>query len=101
MTRCDCWRDDINKRLITEARIPRRYHHCTLDDFVTYDNETLEDALQPLAQDGRAVSGRRARAVLPRRPRRGQDAPRRRILKQVILTRGARGIFYDTRDSSS
>ena len=27
------------------ARIPHRYHHCTLDDFVTYDNDTLEDAL--------------------------------------------------------
>ena len=53
VTRCDCWRDDINKRLITEARIPRRYHHCTLNDFVTYDNDTLEDALAPVAQDGR------------------------------------------------
>ena len=45
VTRCDCWRDDITKRLITEARIPRRYHHCTLNDFVTYDNDTLDDAL--------------------------------------------------------
>ena len=45
VTRCDCWRDDINKRLLTDARIPRRYHHCTLNDFVTYDNDTLEDAL--------------------------------------------------------
>jgi len=22
---------------MADARVPRRYHHCTLDDFVTYD----------------------------------------------------------------
>jgi len=46
VTRCDCWRDDINKRLISSARVPQRYHHCTFDDFITYDNDTLEDALE-------------------------------------------------------
>jgi DNA replication protein DnaC len=98
VTRCDCWRDDINKRLITEARIPRRYHHCTLNDFVTYDNDTLEDALSrsrkiadqfPVVERGLFFLGD---------PGVGKTHLAVAILRQVILTRGARGIFYDTRD---
>ena len=45
VTRCDCWRESVTRRLLSDARIPRRYHHCTLNDFITYDNETLEEAL--------------------------------------------------------
>jgi DNA replication protein DnaC len=98
VTRCDCWRGDVHRRLIAEARIPRRYHHCTLDDFVTYDNDTLEDALSrsrhlaaqfPVVERGLFFLGDP-----------GVDKTHLgvAILKQVILTRGARGIFYDTRD---
>jgi DNA replication protein DnaC len=98
VTRCDCWREDINRRLVTDARIPRRYHHCTLNDFVTYDNETLEDALArarrmaeqfPVVERGLFFVGD---------PGVGKTHLAVAILKQVILTRGARGIFYDTRD---
>ena len=98
VTRCDCWRDDINKRLMTEARIPRRYHHCTLKDFATYDNDTLEDALIrsrkladqfPVIERGLFFLGD---------PGVGKTHLAVAILRQVILTRGARGIFYDTRD---
>jgi DNA replication protein DnaC len=98
VTRCDCWRDDINKRLVTDARIPRRYHHCTLNDFVTYDNDTLEDALArsrtfadqfPVVDRGLFFVGD---------PGVGKTHLAVAILKQVIQTRGARGIFYDTRD---
>jgi DNA replication protein DnaC len=98
VTRCDCWRAQINKRLIIEARMPRRYHHCTLDDFVTYDNDTLEDALRrsrkmadefPVVARGLFFLGD---------PGVGKTHLAVAILKQVILTRGARGVFYDTRD---
>jgi DNA replication protein DnaC len=44
VTRCDCWRESVTRRLIADARIPLRYRHCTLNDFATYDNETLEEA---------------------------------------------------------
>ena len=99
VARCDCWRDDINKRLIAEARIPRRYHHCTLDDFVTYDNDTLEDALAPLAARWPTQFPVVERGLFfVGDPGVGKTHLAVAILKQVIVTRGARGIFYDTRD---
>jgi DNA replication protein DnaC len=98
VTRCDCWRDDINKRLITEARIPRRYHHCTLDDFVTYDNDTLEDALSRSRQMAARFPVVERGLFFLGDPGVGKTHLGVAILKQVILTRGARGIFYDTRD---
>jgi hypothetical protein len=45
VTRCDCWRDAISTRLMSAARIPRRYEHCDLSGFMTYGNASLEDAL--------------------------------------------------------
>jgi DNA replication protein DnaC len=96
--RCDCWREQTSQRLLTEARIPRRYHHCTLNDFTTYDNETLEEALshsRRLADDFPVVS--RGLFFLGE-PGVGKTHLAVAILKQVILTRGARGLFYDTRD---
>jgi DNA replication protein DnaC len=98
MTRCDCWRENVSRRLMTEARIPRRYHHCTLDDFVTYDNETLEEALvrsRKLANDFPVVG--RGLFFLGD-PGVGKTHLAVAVLRQIILTRGARGIFYDTRD---
>ena len=99
VTRCDCWNENVNRRLVTDARIPRRYHHCTLNDFVTYDNETLEDALtraRRLAEDFHVVS--RGLFLLGDPGVGKTHLAVGAILQQVILTRGARGIFYDTRD---
>jgi DNA replication protein DnaC len=98
VTRCDCWRDNISKRLMAEARIPRRYYHCTLNDFTTYDNDTLEDALsrsRKMADEFPVVT--RGLFFLGD-PGVGKTHLAAAILKQVILTRGARGLFYDTRD---
>ena len=98
VTRCDCWRDDINRRLISDARIPRRYHHCTLDDFVTYDNDTLEDALSRSRQMAKQFPVIERGLFFVGDPGVGKTHLAVAVLKQVILTRGARGIFYDTRD---
>lgn len=98
LARCDCWRETVSRRLISEARIPRRYHHCTLNDFTTYDNETLEDALsrsRKLADEFPVVN--RGLFFLGD-PGVGKTHLAAAILKQVIVTRGARGLFYDTRD---
>jgi len=98
VTRCDCWRDNVSRRLITEARVPRRYHHCTLNDFVTYDNDTLEDALAQARKIADAFPVVNRGLFLLGDPGVGKTHLAVAILKQVILTRGARGLFYDTRD---
>ena len=98
MVRCDCWRESISKRLIGDARIPRRYHHCSLNDFTTYDNETLEDALVRSRKFADAFPVVSRGLFFLGEPGVGKTHLAAAILKQVVLTRGARGLFYDTRD---
>lgn len=98
VTRCDCWRDNISKRLIAEARIPRRYYHCTLNDFVTYDNETLEDALIRARKMADDFDREKRGLFFIGDPGVGKTHLAVAILRQAILTQGTRGIFYDTRD---
>jgi DNA replication protein DnaC len=98
VTRCDCWRDGITRRLIAEARIPRRYAHCALTDFVTYDNETLEEALRRSRKMAEEFPAATRGLFFLGDPGVGKTHLAVAVLKQVILTRGARGLFYDTRD---
>src|SRR5690349_15279768 len=83
---------------MADARVPRRYHHCTLDDFVTYDNDTLEDALSRSRQMAKQFPVIERGLFFVGDPGVGKTHLAVAILRQVILTRGARGIFYDTRD---
>ena len=41
---------------IADARIPRRYHHCTLERFRHLRQRHARRCAEPVAQDGRAVS---------------------------------------------
>jgi DNA replication protein DnaC len=95
--RCDCWRDTVGRHRLEEARIPKRYLHCTLANFTAY-NESL---VRTLAQ------ARRIADSFPQSPRglflEGQPGVGKThlavaVLKQVIQTAGAHGLFYDTRD---
>ena len=72
--------------------MPRRYQHCTLDNFLTYGNASLERALKR-APARRGVPRRRARAVPPRPAGSRQDASRRRRASSAWSATGARGIF--------
>jgi DNA replication protein DnaC len=97
VVRCDCWRETVGQQRLADANIPKRYQHCTIANFTAY-NESLERAA---AQAGRLAD---AFPVLTRglflegQPGVGKTHLAVAILKQVIQTRGARGLFYDTRD---
>jgi DNA replication protein DnaC len=97
VTRCDCVREAASARLIAEARIPRRYQHCDFINYTAY-NEQLTKALQhatrlagqfPVVDRGLFLQGP---------PGVGKTHLAVAVLRQVIRTRGARGLFYDTRD---
>ena len=97
VTRCDCVRETTSARALSEARIPRRYQHCDLENYVAY-NEQLTKAQQqarrlaesfPVVDKGLFFQGP---------PGVGKTHLAVAVLRQVIQTRGARGIFYDTRD---
>ena len=97
VVRCDCWREEVGRKRLAEANIPKRYLHCTLANFAAY-NESLERAVAhaerlaktyPVVQQGLFLEGP---------PGVGKTHLAVAVLKQVMQTTGARGLFYDTRD---
>jgi DNA replication protein DnaC len=98
VARCECWREAVTRRLLVDARIPRRYHHCTLNDFITYDNETLVDAVARARKLADAFPAVDRGLFFLGEPGVGKTHLAAAVLKQVVATSGARGLFYDTRD---
>ena len=98
VVRCECWREALAARLMTEARIPRRYEHCDLDNFVSYANERLVSAVARARRFVEAfpVVDRGLFFVGP--PGIGKSHLAVAVLKQVITGKGARGLFYDVRE---
>lgn len=96
--RCDCWRQGVSSQLLADARIPPRYARCDLDNFVTYPNEKLMATIArarlfaarfPAAAKGLCLIGP---------PGIGKTHIAVAVLRQVILEKGVRGLFYDVRD---
>jgi DNA replication protein DnaC len=100
VTRCDCWRAKSARSRFDSARIPTRYHHCTIDNFEAY-NESLVRAVKYARQvvdefpvvTGRFGSGRDAGLLLMGLPGVGKTHLAVAILKQC-MNKGGNGLFY-------
>jgi DNA replication protein DnaC len=95
--RCDCWREAATAKALADARIPRRYHHCNLAGFRDY-NERLKKAKAFAAKFVASFPVVDRGFFLLGPPGVGKTHLAVAVLIQGIRTRGARGLFYDTRD---
>jgi DNA replication protein DnaC len=94
--RCDCWRESVGRQRLADANIPKRYQHCTVANFTAY-NESLERAAEKARQLAESFPAVSRGLFLEGPPGVGKTHLAVAVLKQVVTTTGARGLFYDTR----
>ena len=97
VARCECVREQAAERRMSEARIPPRYQRCTLDNFVTYQNEELMRAVETARRFTQAFPVVQKGLMLIGPPGIGKTHIAVSVLREVIRRTGARGLYYDTR----
>jgi len=97
VVRCECRRARIRQERLADANIPKRYQHCTIENFTAYNDSLLKaveraratvDAF-PIVSKGLFLEGF---------PGSGKTHLAVAVLREVIRATGVRGMFYDTRD---
>jgi DNA replication protein DnaC len=96
--RCECWRDAATSQLTDAARVPPRYGRCSLDNFVLYPNERLANALAAAKRFAEAFPAVPKGLCLIGPPGIGKTHIAVSVLRTVVQTKRARGLFYDVRD---
>jgi DNA replication protein DnaC len=97
VTRCDCIRDKTVDQRQRDARIPPRYQRCTLDNFLTYQNEELLRAVDSASRFSDAFPVVQKGLMLIGPPGIGKTHIAVSVLRHVVRRTGARGLYYDTR----
>jgi DNA replication protein DnaC len=96
--RCECWRSTLVDRLLAEANIPPRYRACDLENFREY-NDALNRAVRAAKRFVACFPGDIDRGLfLVGHPGVGKTHLAVAVLKHCIREKGARGVFYDTRE---
>jgi DNA replication protein DnaC len=95
VARCECWEATHAAKLLTSARIPKRYARCDLQSFVTYPNEKLCKAVDharrfidafPAVQKGMCLVGPAGI---------GKTHIAVAILRTLVVEKRVKGLFYE------
>jgi DNA replication protein DnaC len=95
--RCDCWHQRSFEALLKSARIPRRYVHCELSNFEAH-TDSQRDALRratrlvdqfPVVEKGLLFYGENGV---------GKTHLAVALMKETVRRKGARAVFFETRD---
>jgi len=97
VVRCDCWREQVGQQRLIDANIPKRYQHCTLENFLAY-NESLERAVLQARRLIEAFPAAHVGLFLEGQPGVGKTHLAVAVLKAIIERTGGRGLFTDTRE---
>ena len=97
VTRCQCWQQRLSATLLKNARVPRRYAHCELSNFEIHTDtqrvahrkatrlvEEFPVVDRGLLFYGDAGVGKTHLAVA--------------LMREAIVRKGARAVFYETRE---
>lgn len=96
--RCDCWREQVGLRRLSNANIPKRYQHCSLDNVRPY-NDSLREAVAKARSFVEGYPGRVDRGLLLLgHAGVGKTHIAVGVLHAVAQKTGIQSLFYDTRN---